>query len=100
MILSIARAIAEFKATFKHPIQLMLFCGEEQGLLGSKSLSKFYKDSKVKIQLMINADMIGYRKPGESIQFAFNIKSTDPEATNYARYVRDVLIKDGSPVFS
>lgn len=87
MILNIAKSIWEYKATFKHPIQLILFCGEEQGLVGSKALALYYKKINMKIQLMINGDMLGYKVPGEPYQVAFNTVYTDPEATSYAKYV-------------
>lgn len=67
-ILSIARAIGRSGITFKSNVELCLFAGEEQGLLGSRAYAKELREADANITLMIQADMLAYRKPGEPMQ--------------------------------
>ncbi|KAH8115109.1 Zn-dependent exopeptidase [Phellopilus nigrolimitatus] len=67
-ILSIARAIGRTGTTFKSNVELCLFAGEEQGLLGSKAYARELRAADANITLMIQADMLAYRKPGEPPQ--------------------------------
>ncbi|KAL5478700.1 hypothetical protein ACEPAI_1977 [Sanghuangporus weigelae] len=67
-ILAIARAIGKSGISFKSNVELCLFGGEEQGLLGSKAYARELRDADANITLMIQADMLAYHKPGESPQ--------------------------------
>ncbi|KAM0755208.1 Zn-dependent exopeptidase [Meredithblackwellia eburnea MCA 4105] len=71
LILSIARFITSQQISFKRKVIISLFSGEEQGLLGSNWFARQLKQEKEDIVLMVQADMIGYRKPGEPRQIAF-----------------------------
>lgn len=84
MILSLARAISEHKPRFKHTLKLELFCGEEQGLVGSRFLAKEYREYYANISLMIQGDMLGFRKPGEDRQVGFAARYATPLATQFA----------------
>ena len=57
-IIEIARILAN--ENLQHSIQFVLFSGEEQGLLGSRSYAKYIKDNKIELDRLINLDMIGY----------------------------------------
>ena len=57
-IIEIARVLAN--ENLQHSLQYVLFSGEEQGLLGSKSYAKYIKDNKIDLYRLINLDMIGY----------------------------------------
>lgn len=70
LILSIARHISSLKLRFYHNVAIVLFSGEEQGLLGSQHFAAKLKEEKVDIKLALQTDMIGYRKPGEPLQMA------------------------------
>lgn len=57
-ILELARILSQID--LKNNIQFVLFSGEEQGQWGSKNYVKYLHDNNRKIDLLINADMIGY----------------------------------------
>jgi len=63
----------------------MTFCGEEQGLLGSRAIARQYKADGVNVVAMFNIDMVGYRRPVNGvpgiITLAFMDRSVDPGLT-------------------
>ncbi|KAI5114624.1 hypothetical protein M0805_001616, partial [Coniferiporia weirii] len=67
-ILAIARTIGRTGITFKSNVELCLFAGEEQGLLGSKAYATELRAADANITVMIQADMLAYHKPGEPAQ--------------------------------
>ncbi|EJD04790.1 Zn-dependent exopeptidase [Fomitiporia mediterranea MF3/22] len=67
-ILAMARAIGQSGITFKSNVELCLFAGEEQGLLGSRAYARELREVNADITLMIQADMLAYHKPGEPPQ--------------------------------
>ncbi|KAJ6583777.1 Zn-dependent exopeptidase [Mycena sp. CBHHK59/15] len=67
-ILAIARTIARKGIQFKSNVQLATFAGEEQGLLGSKAYAQKMREADANITVMIQADMLAYRVPGEPPQ--------------------------------
>lgn len=78
-ILDVARVFKDLKLKTKRPIEFVLFMGEEQGLLGSKSyIEKAEKDGSLSdVSLMMNLDMLnnahGFNAFGnESLNKYFN----------------------------
>lgn len=69
-LLAVGRAIAKHNITFAHPVTLAFFTGEEQGLVMSNHFAHMLKRENVSVQLNIQADMLGYRVPGEPMQLA------------------------------
>lgn len=85
-VIAIARTIARKGISFKKNVQLCLFAGEEQGLLGSRAyarelalhqcnllLTTYLEIGELRAQnanltLMIQADMLAYHVPGEPVQ--------------------------------
>ncbi|KAJ7094488.1 hypothetical protein B0H15DRAFT_776057 [Mycena belliarum] len=67
-VLAIARTIARKGIKFHSNVQLIAFSGEEQGLLGSKAYAKKMREMDANITVMIQADMLAYRVPGEPAQ--------------------------------
>jgi len=57
---AIAAASISKEVTFQYTIQLMWFCGEEQGLLGSNFIAQRMKSGGETVVGMFNNDMIGY----------------------------------------
>lgn len=49
---------------------LALFSGEEQGLLSSSHYAPLLRQRREDVALMLQVDMVGYRKPGEPMQLA------------------------------
>lgn len=62
-ILELARVFAENRLSFEYTVQLVLFCGEEQGLVGSRAYATHLADTGVSVLAMFNADMLAYRLP-------------------------------------
>ncbi|KAI6145900.1 Zn-dependent exopeptidase [Pisolithus tinctorius] len=80
-ILNIARRIKQTGITFRNNVELAVFAGEEQGLLGSKAYAKELRESGANIILMIQGDMLAYRAPGEPPQLGFPRSIGTPEVT-------------------
>jgi Zn-dependent M28 family amino/carboxypeptidase len=80
-LLAIARAISKHNVTFEHPVTLAFFTGEEQGLVMSNHFAHTLKKENISVQLNIQADMLGYRVPGEPLQLALPATIDLPEAS-------------------
>jgi len=73
--LDIARVLSESSTRFHYSIELQWYCGEEQGLLGSKALATEYKSKSKTVIAMYNIDMIGYTYPPDGILLCFDTGS-------------------------
>ncbi|KAJ8474664.1 hypothetical protein ONZ51_g7073 [Trametes cubensis] len=71
-LLGIARAIARRGVVFKTNVLLCAFAGEEQGMVGSKAYAKELREQGANVTLMIQADMLAYRKPGDAPQLGLS----------------------------
>lgn len=71
LLLSIARALQKSSIDFKSDVVLAAFSGEEQGLLGSSYYAQLLFEQNEDVKLMIQSDMLGYRKPGEPVRLHF-----------------------------
>ncbi|KIK67733.1 hypothetical protein GYMLUDRAFT_36484 [Collybiopsis luxurians FD-317 M1] len=67
-VLGIARTIARAGVKFHQNVEVVAFAGEEQGLYGSRAYARELRNSGANVTLMVQADMIAYRKPGEPLQ--------------------------------
>ncbi|KAH0587893.1 putative leucine aminopeptidase [Termitomyces sp. J132] len=67
-LLSIARTIKRKGIKFLSNVELVAFAGEEQGLLGSRAYSRELREANANVTVMIQADMLAYREPGEPPQ--------------------------------
>lgn len=80
-ILSIARTIARKQVQFHTNVELALFAGEEQGLFGSKAYARDLRAANASLVLMVQADMIAYRAPGEPPQLGLPDRIGTKEVT-------------------
>lgn len=80
--LEMARVIAENKLQFLHSMRIMWFCGEEQGLLGSRALAIRYRQAGDDIIGMFNMDMIGYTDPEGRVTMSFMTGSASAELSS------------------
>ncbi|KAI0072175.1 Zn-dependent exopeptidase [Panus rudis PR-1116 ss-1] len=80
-ILAIARTIARKGVSFKKNVQLCLFAGEEQGLLGSNAYARELRRENANLTLMIQADMLAYHVPGEPPQLGLPDLIGTPEVS-------------------
>ncbi|KAH7096202.1 hypothetical protein BKA62DRAFT_676069 [Auriculariales sp. MPI-PUGE-AT-0066] len=67
-ILAIAKALHDNRVKLRSRLQIIAFSGEEQGLLGSRAYAAKLAAESAPVALMIQADMLAYRVPGESAQ--------------------------------
>ncbi|KAF8897786.1 hypothetical protein BD779DRAFT_1667708 [Infundibulicybe gibba] len=67
-LLAIARAIGRKGIQFHTNVELVAFAGEEQGLLGSRHYARELRNANANLTLVIQADMLAYRVPGEPMQ--------------------------------
>ncbi|GAA5914809.1 hypothetical protein JCM6882_007279 [Rhodosporidiobolus microsporus] len=73
LVLAVAREIAHSSLRFSRKIVFALFSGEEQGLLSSSYYSKHLASLKPHpedVAMMLQVDMVGFRKEGEPLQLA------------------------------
>jgi len=63
-VLELARILSLID--LKNTIKFVLFSGEEQGQWGSRNYAKHLHDNNIKIDLLINLDMIGYSPQGSN----------------------------------
>ncbi|THH29299.1 hypothetical protein EUX98_g4896 [Antrodiella citrinella] len=80
-ILSIAYAIARREISFRKNVELCLFAGEEQGLLGSRAYAKELRSVGADLTLMVQADMLAYHAAGEPAQLGLPDLIGTPEVT-------------------
>jgi hypothetical protein len=87
-VLEAIRVLSSPDLELDYTVQVITFCGEEQGLYGSKAYASSLQQKEANIVAMIQNDMLGYRKPGEEFQIGF------PHAPGYATSeLNELLIK-------
>jgi len=69
--MEMARIIASQNVALSYTMRIMWFCGEEQGLLGSRALAQQYRQRGDQLLGMFNMDMIGYKRPNLPTVMAF-----------------------------
>ncbi|KAG8946756.1 hypothetical protein FRC04_011412 [Tulasnella sp. 424] len=79
-VLAIARLIKEKKITFKNRVELVLFAGEEQGLVGSRAYAAQLREANANVTLHIQADMLAFRSSKEPPQLGLPDLIGLPEA--------------------
>jgi hypothetical protein len=80
-LVEFARIIHEHGATFEHTLRLVLFTGEEQGLLGSRAIARDWAERGDNVMAMFNADMIGYKLPNDEITLGYMNRYADLDLT-------------------
>jgi Zn-dependent M28 family amino/carboxypeptidase len=78
-MLEIARVLVSAKVSRKCAVRIVLFSGEEQGLLGSRALAARWAAEAEPIVAMVNADMLGYQIPDAEITLGFKDRYVTPE---------------------
>ncbi|KAF9298265.1 hypothetical protein BGZ74_009455 [Mortierella antarctica] len=94
MLLQVARIIKNNNLSFGRTFVIAAFSGEEQGLFGSAALAKKLKSEDTTITMMIQGDMLAYRKPGEPIQTAFPARYHTPELSSLLRNVTELYVPE------
>lgn len=67
LILSVAKQIHRHRLRFERNVIIAAFAGEEQGLVGSDWFAKYLRDQGTDVVMMLQIDMIGYRKAQEPV---------------------------------
>lgn len=83
-LLQIAKIIKDNNIRFRYSVILGSWCGEEQGLVGSRAYALKSAQSNINILAMLQADMIAYRASGEAAQCAFPDRYDDKDLTALA----------------
>ena len=66
----------------------------EQGLFGSAALAKKLKEQGTTITMMVQGDMLAYRKPGEPLQVAFPARYHTPELSSLLKNVTELYVPE------
>jgi len=69
---------------FKRTVIFVLFCGEEQGLIGSAALASEMRRGNTPLAAMVNLDMIGYPQPNSPATLYWMSGSTNRALTDLA----------------
>lgn len=93
-VLEFARVIHATGATFKHTLKLMLFTGEEQGLIGSRAIAAQMAEDGENVIAMFNADMIGYAPEGDAIILAYMNRFADLDLTELSRQATELYVPE------
>jgi len=96
-----ARVIATENVPLVYGMRIMWFCGEEQGLLGSRALASMYRQRGDNLLGMFNMDMIGYKRPNLPTVMAFMTGSASRDLSNEIKafstiYVPSLQVGDTS----
>jgi hypothetical protein len=87
---TLAAGIVMSQYTFNKTIKFIPFDGEEAGLIGSRHYAKNAKQNNHDIGAMLNADMIGYRKQGQT----FVVLRTATSGSNWLKdFIDDIANK-------
>jgi hypothetical protein len=93
-VLEIARAFANSGISFKHTIRFCFWSGEEQGLYGSRDYAAKAKATNENIIAALNADMIGYRKPGSPLLVALVTRLTTEWLTDAVQALTETYVPE------
>jgi len=93
MLLEIARVIAATNASFAYTLRLVAFCGEEQGLVGSRAYARELATQNADIIAMLQGDMIGYQV-GSAPELSFVNRYVDLELTEIVKNITATYIPD------
>ena len=93
-LLEIARLINSNNVQFAYSVILGAWCGEEQGLVGSRAYAKKSRDAGVDIKAMLQGDMLAYRVPGERAQVAFPDRYQTPALTAQVKTIINTYVPE------
>lgn len=94
VLLEFARIISESGVRFKNTLDLALFTGEEQGLIGSRAMARRYKDTGVNVIGMFNSDMIGYTNAADGVTLALMNRNADADLTALVMEISTTYVGD------
>ncbi|KNF04873.1 hypothetical protein PSTG_01927 [Puccinia striiformis f. sp. tritici PST-78] len=73
-------------------VKFIHFSGNQQGLLGSRSVSQ--QLSRSNILLLMNVDMISYRVKGEPLQLGLSSQGASPESVDFIHRISNVYVPE------
>lgn len=86
MLLEVARVFGSNRSTFRYTLQLGAWCGEEQGLVGSRYYAKQLATANADVVAMLQGDMIGYQA-GSSPELSFVNRYTSATLTDIVKNI-------------
>jgi hypothetical protein len=93
-LLEFAKVINAHGAKFEHTLRLVLFTGEEQGLLGSRAIARKWADEGENVIAMFNADMIGYKLPNAETTLGYMNRFADLDLTAISKVASKTYVPD------
>lgn len=92
-VMELARVLSQHE--FRKTIVFIAFGGEEQGLLGSRGLAKDWKSDRLKLEALLNNDVIGSERSDHAFSSTHAVRvfaeePMDSVSRSLARYVKEV----------
>ncbi|RUO96923.1 hypothetical protein BC936DRAFT_141250, partial [Jimgerdemannia flammicorona] len=94
MLLQSAHLIHQHSLSFDRTLQLVAFSGEEQGLFGSRAYARHLRDRHANVTVMLQGDMLAYRREGEPMQCGFPERFRTEEVTVLVRNVTQFYVPE------
>lgn len=90
--MEMARVLLHSKLAFKHPIYIIWYAAEEQGLVGSQYVVAHFKAKSIPVKAAIQFDMTGYRVDPEDPTMWVFTDYTDVNLSNFvARLIKTYI---------
>ena len=99
-MLEIARVLSAAGMGLACTVRIVLFSGEEQGLLGSRALAAQWAEAAEPIIAMVNADMLGYHIGNTPITLGFKDRYVTEELVELARGLAKLYVPGLPTAFS
>lgn len=91
-VLEIARVLLSSPQSFKHPIYIIWYAAEEQGLVGSQKVVDHFLKKSIAVSAAIQFDMTGYRPTENDPTIWLYEDFTDPKLTGLLKNLIEAYI--------
>lgn len=91
-IMEAFRTVLESGMTFNKPIYFIWFSAEEDGLIGSQNVVKYFKKNKIAVEYELNFDMTGYAYQNERTLYLLS-DYTNNELNAYVEAIEKQYVK-------
>lgn len=91
-VLEVARTILASKMTFKKPIYFMWYSAEEEGLIGSGYVVRYFKANAIPVDAVLHMDMTGYEYKNDPTMYLIK-DNTDSDLTSFLGKLISTYVK-------
>ena len=91
-LLEAFRTTLESGMTFNKPVYFIWYAAEEDGLIGSQNVVKYFVKNKMPVELVFNMDMTGYAYDGDRTIYLIN-DFTDASLNKYLESLEKEYVK-------